>query len=531
MIIHPHSEYGPMLTSADLLTLACDLTAGLAAEDRSRRLIAAVERAIPCEAAALLRREGEALVPVAFSGLVPDLAGRRFLLREHPRLDLILHHRDAAGGAAPLRFPPDSPLADPYDGLMLADPHACARVHACMGCPLMIGDQVIGVLTVDARNPLAFAQLDDATVATFAAIAAAGLHTATLIEALERKSLRRDAVLKQLVSDERVRRGTQLLGTSPAMQKLRRDIDLVAASGLTVLITGETGVGKELVAGAIHAASPRREEPLVQVNGAALPEALAESELFGHLRGAFTGATTDRAGKFEVADGGTLFLDEVGELPLAVQAKLLRALQQGEIQRLGADRVLKVDVRIIAATNRDLAVEQQSGRFRTDLYHRLSVFPVHIPPLRERREDIPLLAGSVLDREALRLGCGPARLDAPARAALLAYPWPGNVRELEHVLMRALVRAAGNAGAHRGQPVVIASEHLGLGNAGESLPPSALAVTPSTGLLRDRVEAFTRTHVENALARHQGSWAATARELGLTASNLQRLAGRLGLRR
>jgi len=297
-----------------------------------------------------------------------------------------------------------------------------------------------------------------------------------------------------------------------------------------VLITGETGVGPELVSGAIHTTSRRRNEPLIQVNGAALPEALAESELFGHLRGAFTGATADRAGKFEVADGGTLFLDEVGELPLAVQPKLLRALQQGEIQRLGADRVLKVDVRIIAATNRDLASEQSAGRFRADLYHRLSVYPLHLPPLRERREDIPLLAGHVLDREAPRLGCGPARLDAPARAALIAYPWPGNVRELEHVLMRALVRASGGSGANRGQLVVVTTEHLGLGTTIDAAPVAVSGSQSTTGTLRERLDVFTRVQVQAALTRNDGSWAATGRELGLTASNLQRLAGRLGLR-
>jgi len=517
-----------MLTSHDLLTLACDLTAGLADEDRSRRLMAAVQRVIPCDAAALLRLDGDALIPVVFSGLVPELAGRRFLLREHPRLELILRQRDAAGGAAPLRFTPDSPLADPYDGLMLADPHACARVHACMGCPLIVGGEVTGVLTVDAIDPQAFAGLDDTTVATFAAVAAAGLHTATLIEALERTAHRRDTVLKQLVRDERERRGSQLLGTSAAMQKLRHEIDLVAGSDLTVLITGETGVGKELVASAIHAASRRRDEPLVQVNGAALPEALAESELFGHLRGSFTGATTDRAGKFEVADGGTLFLDEVGELPTAVQPKLLRALQQGEIQRLGADRVLKVDVRIIAATNRDLATEQAAGRFRADLYHRLSVYPLHIPPLRDRREDIPLLAGHVLDREAPRLGCGPARLDAAARAALIAYPWPGNVRELQHVLMRAMVRAAGGAG--RDKPVLVTTSHLGLGAVSEVDATPAMIPTPTAGHMRERLDGFARAQVQTTLAKYQGSWAAAARELGLSPSNLQRLAGRLGLR-
>ena len=522
-----------MLTAADVLTLACDLTAGLAAEDRSRRLIAAVHRVIPCDAAALLRLEGEVLVPVASTGLVPELAGRRFALRDHPRLALILSHRDASGAAAPLRFPPDSPLPDPYDGLMLEDPQARAQVHACMGCPLMVGGEVIGLLTVDARDPRAFAALDDATVAAFAALAAAGLHAATLIGSIERTAQRRDVVIRQLVRDERDRRGSQLLGTSAAMQKLRHEIALVAASDLTVLVTGETGVGKELVAGAIHAASGRSEEPLVQVNAAALPEALAESELFGHVRGSFTDAKADRPGKFEIADGGTLFLDEIGELPLSVQPKLLRALQQGEIQRLGADRLLKVDVRVIAATNRDLILEQKAGRFRPDLYHRLSVYPLHIPPLRDRREDIPLLAGHILDREAPRLGCGQARLDAPARAALLAYPWPGNVRELEHVLMRALVRAAG--GARRDQAVVLTSAELDLGAAAHpaaSPPPQPQQPQPEpvSGSMRERVDAFTGQQIQAALAQRRGNWAATARDLGLTASNLQRLATRLGLR-
>ncbi len=520
----------PVLPSRDLISLACDLTADLAADDRFRRLIATIERVIPCEAAALLQRDGNALVPLAFSGLVPDVAGRRFVLGEHPRLDLILRQpRTADGMARPLRFAPDSRLPDPYDGLIAGDPQACARVHACMGCSLWIGDEVIGVLTVDSRDPAAFDALDDATVAACATLAAVALRTATLITALERTTQHQGAVLQHLVQDERQRRGATLLGTSPAMQHLRREIDLVAGSDLTVLITGETGVGKELVASAIHAASGRKDEPLVQVNCAALPESLAESELFGHLRGSFTGAVADRAGKFEIADGGTLFLDEIGELPASIQPKLLRALQQGEIQRIGSDRVLKVDVRVIAATNRDLVAEQGSGRFRSDLYHRLSVYPVHIPPLRERIEDIALLAGHVLEREGLRLGCRGSRLDAAARAALIAYPWPGNVREIEHVLTRALLRASGGVG--RGSGVVIGTEHLaldaGVGAHPITTPPQKL---PPTGTLRERLDRFTAQEVESVLSRHHGSWTPAARELDLTPSNLQRLARRLGLR-
>ncbi len=516
-----------MFTKIDLLNLACELTAGLAGHDRYHRLMAVIERVIPCEAAALLRRDGDDLVPVVFSGLVPDLAGRRLPIAANPRLELILQH------AGPLRFPPDSQLADPYDGLMLADAHACARVHACMGCPLTVGNDVIGVLTVDSRDPHAFDALSDETVATLAAVAAASLHTAGLIEALEHTSRRRNLVLKHLVHDDRQRRGGELLGTSPAMQRLRQEIDLVASSDLTVLITGETGVGKELVATALHAASRRCDEPLVQVNCAALPESIAESELFGHVRGAFTGATADRAGKFEIADGGSLFLDEIGELPLSIQAKLLRALQQGEIQRVGSDTMLKVDVRVIAATNRDLQVEQVGGRFRTDLFHRLSVYPLAVAPLRERPDDIPLLVGHILDREGVRLGCGSVRLDATARAALQAYSWPGNVRELEHVLMRALLRATGGGKrSNHHAPVIVTTQHLDLGDVAMTAPSTAVTAisTPGEGPLRKRLDAFTRQQVIATLTQRQGNWAATARDLGLTPSNLQRLGERLGLR-
>jgi anaerobic nitric oxide reductase transcription regulator len=197
-----------------------------------------------------------------------------------------------------------------------------------------------------------------------------------------------------------------MVGASPALQRLLEETAMVAGSEMTVLITGETGVGKERVAQQLHELSRRREEALIHVNCAALPESIAESELFGHVAGAFTGAARDRAGKFEVADGGTLFLDEIGELPLTLQPKLLRALQSGEIQRVGSDRVHRVNVRVVAATNRDLQREVERGRFRADLYHRLAVFPLRVPPLRERREDVPLLAAHFADLARRGWGSG-----------------------------------------------------------------------------------------------------------------------------
>ena len=234
-----------------------------------------------------------------------------------------------------------------------------------------------------------------------------------------------------------------LVGASVAMQRVRSMIEQIARHRSTVLVLGESGTGKELVARAIHDASPRRERRFVAVNCAAIPAALLESELFGHKRGAFTDAVRDRAGLFEDADGGTLFLDEIGELPLALQAKLLRVLQEGEIRRVGDTVTTRVDVRLIAATLRDLADEVAAGRFREDLFYRLNVVPITLPPLRDRADDIPELAQAFARRHAARHGLGDLELGADVIDALGTQPWPGNVRELENVIERAVVLADG----------------------------------------------------------------------------------------
>ncbi|MCA9545447.1 MAG: sigma 54-interacting transcriptional regulator, partial [Myxococcales bacterium] len=286
--------------------------------------------------------------------------------------------------------------------------------------------------------------------------------------------------------------------------------------------------GKELVARAIHAASPRAERPMIQVNCASLPESMADSELFGHVAGAFTGAQRARVGRFETADGGTLFLDEVGELTASVQPKLLRALQFGEIQRVGADRPHRADVRIIAATNRDLRAEANRGRFRADLYHRLNVIEVRVPPLRERREDILLLVGHFLDRARTQLGTAALRLTREASRALVEQPWPGNVRELEHTVLRAAVRAAG---AHSGLgPCVVSLAHLGLApvDSVRAVTPALQAAVPAGVTLAQATDDFRRQAIAQALATSGGNVAAAARRLGLDRSNLTRLLARLG---
>jgi len=236
----------------------------------------------------------------------------------------------------------------------------------------------------------------------------------------------------------------------------------------------------------------------------------------------------ERAGKFEIADGGTLFLDEVGELPLPLQPKLLRALQHGEIQRVGSDRTRRVDVRVIAATNRDLKREIAEGRFRADLYHRLAVYPIHVPALRERREDVPLLAAWFLDLARRRIGSGPLRLTEEARERLAAFDWPGNVRELENVLSRGALRAA--AARPGREAVLVGLEHLDLPPSGTLPEPPAPAPEETPASLAERVEAFRRSEIRRAVERHGGNWAAAARDLGMHRSNLHHVARRLGLR-
>ncbi len=507
-----------------LLEIARDLTASIGTADRYARLLAAMRRAIPADAACLLRLEGEELVPVAAHGLRPEALARRYDRRRHPRLDAILRSPD------PVRFPPDSPLADPFDGLLEEDPHAVESIHACLGCALTEGGEVVGALTADALQPNAFDAIDLRFLATLGALAGAALRTSALVEALERRAERRETLTREL-QRHAVETSGEIVGRSPAILRLLEETALVAASDLAVLVTGETGVGKERVAHQVHELSARRDEAMIHVNCAALPEAIAESELFGHVAGAFTGAVRERAGKFEVADGGTIFLDEIGELPPTLQPKLLRALQSGEIQRVGSDRVHRVDVRVVAATNRDLEREVAAGRFRADLYHRLAAFPLRVPPLRERRGDIPLLAAHFADAARRRLGTGPVRLSEDVRDCLASADWPGNVRELENVVSRAVLRAA--SGRERGEVVPVEAAHLDLQPGPSPVAPPAAEPEPADAGARplsDRVRHLQRRAIREAVSRNGGNWAAAARELGMHRSNLHHLALRLGLR-
>jgi len=315
--------------------------------------------------------------------------------------------------------------------------------------------------------------------------------------------------------------GAGILGDALPIRALRETLSRVAPTQATVLVLGENGTGKELAARAIHDGSPRRARPFVTVNCAAIPETLFESELFGHVRGAFTGATEARRGKFSQADGGTLFLDEVGEIPLQLQPKLLRVLESGEVERLGGTGAERVDVRLVAATNRDLAAEVEAGRFRRDLYHRLDVVPVTVPPLRERGSDIPALAAHFLELACRRNRVRPKRLGDAGAAALASHRWPGNVRELRNAMERVAILSP--------RAEVDAQDLLFLAGA----PAGATVTAPpgATGTLASLVEAFERATVLAALERNRWRMTRTAEQLGLERSHLYKKLKALGIER
>ena len=304
---------------------------------------------------------------------------------------------------------------------------------------------------------------------------------------------------------------SEIVLASPAMQRLFDHVRQVAATPTTVLITGETGVGKEIVARAIHELSPRRDKLLVAINCAAIPAELLESELFGHVRGAFTGAQAAREGKFELADGGTLFLDEIGDMPPPLQAKLLRVLQDGVFERVGSNRQVRVDARVVSSTNRSLDAAVANGSFREDLYYRLNVFRLHVPPLRDRREDIGPLAQAFVARYARDFGKGALRLTAGAVARLERHPWPGNVRELENLMERVSVLAPG------GVPDVDERTMDDLLPAARALDAPA---AETGGRLAPALDALERTLIERALQQSGDDKPEAARRLGVSERTL-----------
>jgi len=374
--------------------------------------------------------------------------------------------------------------------------------------PIIYDARVVGVLSADkVAKEVQDLNREQAMLEAVAELIAKAVHMRALEE--ENRRLRAIIARGRVVVPE-------IIGRSKVMQDVFALIAEVAQTNTTVLIHGETGTGKELVARAIHNQSPRHRYPLIQVNCAAMPDTLIESELFGHEKGAFTGALYKRRGRFEEAQGGTVFLDEVGELSPAAQAKLLRALQERKIQPLGSSREVVVDVRVIAATNRNLEQDVATGRFRADLYYRLNVFPIYLPPLRERGGDIILLADHFVLKYNKELGKAVRRISTPALDALLAYHWPGNVRELENCIERAVLLAKGDS---------IEVEHL---------PPS-LQLKKQAERLRgeDRfstlLEARERELIVEALKEAEGNQTKAAKILGTTKRIIQYRISKLGI--
>jgi len=367
--------------------------------------------------------------------------------------------------------------------------------------PLSLHGEVIGALSVD--RPF----VDEASLAEDERLLTIVASLITRAVDLRRQARARERQVCE--ENERLQRENlarfrpmRMVGNSHAIQQVFCLVNQVSASSATVLLRGESGVGKELVAESIHFNSPRADKPFIKVNLTAIPETLIESELFGHERGAFTGASAARIGRFEAADGGTLFLDEIGDLPMLTQIKLLRVLQDHTFERLGGNKPLHSDVRVITATNRDLEKLITAGTFRADLYYRLNVFPIVVPPLRAGRTDIPMLADYFVERAAQRHGKSVRRISTPAIDMLMSYHWPGNVRELENAIERAVLLSADG---------VVHGHHLP-----PTLQTAEASQTPPQGMLDAALAALEREMLVDALKAHHGNMAAAARRLGIS---------------
>ena len=506
------------LRSLGMLTQV--LGASLDAKDVFGRLAASVKPILDFDrmVALLLSDSGRDLELLAATGLPDAAPPPERIARDH----YSFAQRVAAGEAVVM---PDAAVeldpSLPGDRRILE-----SGVRCCLVVPLWFGSRLGGGLYFGKRRPYWFDALDVELAAGIAAQLVVALQHQRLSEEHEQRA-RVEGQARQL--EQRLTRLRQeigdrygfdrILGSAPALQDALARAVKVAPTETTVLLTGESGTGKELVARAIHQASPRAEGPYVAINCAALAETLVESELFGHEKGAFTGADKSKAGRFELAASGTLFLDEVAELPPSVQAKLLRVVQEHEFQRVGGTVTLRADVRLITATNRDLAQAVAGGTFREDLYYRLNVFTVHLPPLRERGDDVLLLAHHFMQAFGGRFGKGEMALGGDAEASLRAYRWPGNIRELANAVERALILADGS---------ILTAAHFALdGTRGDGLPsaPAALPTAPALEALAD----VEKRAILAALTHTQGNKTRAATLLGITRTQLHTRLKRFGL--
>ena len=420
-----------------LLEINNAIISNLTRESLFRAITEALRKVVPFDRAVLYDAENDVLRTFALEG--PELPGHshnlhRDVSRQGTAAGWVLDHRQSR-----LRRNIEAEARVPADEIMVA---GGIRSYVCV--PLTARGRAIGALllqsfALDRYSPEDVPVLEE--VAKQIALAVENMRAYEEIARLRAKLEEENRYLQEEIKSDH--NFEEIVGQSPAIKEVFKAIEAVAPAGATVLITGETGTGKELAARALHHLSPRRGKALIKVNCAALPAGLVESELFGHEKGAFTGAIARKIGRFELAHGGTLFLDEIGDLPLELQPKLLRVLQEGEFERIGASHTIPVDVRVIAATNRDLEIAIRENRFRSDLYYRLNVFPIRLPPLRERTEDIPLLVRYLTLKYGPRLGKRISNVSPAIMKMLQTYSWPGNVRELENVIERATILSAG----------------------------------------------------------------------------------------
>jgi transcriptional regulator with GAF, ATPase, and Fis domain len=402
-----------------------------------------------------------------------------------------------------------------------------AQIRSTLGIPLWKAEEILGVIQIDNREANGVLTSGDleimAVLAHNASLAVANARLVKRLRSAEERLRKENQFLKGREQERRSGgRGTgapEIIGQSAPMRQLLQQLEKVVNTRVTVLIEGETGVGKELIAASVHYRSNRRDRLFVGQNCAAMPETLLESELFGHKKGSFTGAHEDKKGLFEIADGGTLFLDEVTEMPLSLQSKLLRVLQEGEVRPIGATQERKVNVRIVAATNRNLEKEVAEGRFREDLYYRLKVFPLRVPPLRERREDIPLIAEHFLHRFSSEFGKPAGGFSQQAMELLQSYDWPGNVRELQNEVQRLVIQidAGGFVTPDMLSPRVRQVEGM------------IERVRPSKGTLKEMMDQVERWLLIEALREHQNNKTAAAKALGITREGLHKKLRAFGL--
>ncbi|HEV3083942.1 MAG TPA: sigma 54-interacting transcriptional regulator [Gemmataceae bacterium] len=478
--------------------------------------------------------------------LFHDLAGRLHLVVRFDYLACVLH--DATSNTMrlhvlettePIPVQPPVPLsveADPA-GTVLQTQHPLIVSNVAEGrwpqlqerakafgvnslcyLPLTTARRRLGVLTFACKQAAAYDRADVDFLQQVANQVAVAVENALAFDEIE--ALRDQLHQEKVYLDEEIRTAhnfDDIIGESAALRRVLKEVEAVAPTDSTVLILGETGTGKELIARALHDLSPRRERTFVKLNCAAIPTGLLESELFGHEKGAFTGAITQKVGRFELAHQGTLFLDEVGDIPPELQPKLLRALQEQQFERLGSTRTIRVDVRLVAATNRDLARMVADRLFRNDLYYRLNVFPVVLPPLRERPEDIPMLARHFIQRFARRMGRRIDSIPTPVMDALVRYPWPGNVREMQNIIERAVILSSGP------------SLRIPLGD----LQPAATEARVPAGEPVTLADA-EREHILGVL--RETGWVVggpkgTAARLGMKRSTLQKKMKKLGISR